>query len=189
MRAAATESESAARAIVFVALRDNAARVDAVRAVFTTRGVVVDVARVVALRDCVVVPARVCTGCEAVRVRTWGAADGRVDTDCARVLPDVCVVLVPPRVDVAVCPRSLLPVADFTDKFVARETDCVFDVDSLDADSDDFWRCAVTVLFDVRRTAARAASVLSSAIAPQNVSGARHTAKSSLSPFIPYVEC
>lgn len=123
MRALATESESAARAIVFVALRDNAARVDAVRAVFTTRGVVFPVARVVALRDCVVVPARVCTGCDAVRVLTWGAADWRVEIDCVRVLPDDCAVFVSLRGVMVVLLRSVAPVPDFTDKFVARETD------------------------------------------------------------------
>lgn len=140
MRAVATESESAARAIVFVELRDNAAREDAVRAVFITRGVVVDVARVVVLRDCVVVPARDCTGCDAVRVRTCGVADWRVDTDCVRVFPDDCVVPVSPRGDVVVWLRSFAPVADFIDKFVARETDCVFEfeADSFVADSDDF---------------------------------------------------
>lgn len=167
MRAAATEAESAVRAIVLVALRDNAAREDAGRAVFTMRGVVATGVRVVVLRDWVVVPTRDCAGCDAVRVRTWDAAVGwRADTDCDRVLPDDCVVFVPPRGDVVVWPRSLFSVADFTDKFVTRETDCCVEPVSLDADSDDFWRVVVTVLFDVRRTAAREASVLSSAIAP-----------------------
>lgn len=108
--------------MVLVALRDNAARVDAVRAVFTTRGVVDAVARVVVLRDCIVVPVRACTGCDAVRVLTWGVADWRVDIDCVRVLPDDLVTFASVRV-VVVLLRSVAFVPDFTDKFVARETD------------------------------------------------------------------
>ncbi len=71
VRAVATELVSAARATVaLVALRDNAARVDAVRAVFATRGVDSALARVIALRDCVVVPTRGAAPWDAVRVRT-----------------------------------------------------------------------------------------------------------------------
>jgi len=183
VRVAATELVSAARAMVGVnALRDNAARVDAVRAVFATRGVDDVVARVIALRDWVVMPVRGVSGWDAVRVRTWTDAGCRVLTDWVRGDSDVGVVLLSPRGDTTVRSRSVCGVFDFTDKFVARETDGVFDTVS-----DDFCRVTVTVFVGARRTAARAASALSSAAAPPNVSGARHTAKSNRSPFIPYM--
>ena len=57
------ESALATREMFFVA----AARVDAVRAVFATRGVAVPTARVTALRDVVAAPVRDVIGCEAVR--------------------------------------------------------------------------------------------------------------------------
>lgn len=63
----AAESALAAREMFFVAARDNAARVDAVRAVFATRGVAVPTARVTALRDVVAAPVRDVIGCDAVR--------------------------------------------------------------------------------------------------------------------------
>lgn len=63
----AAESALAAREMFFVATRDNAARVDAVRAVFVTRGVAVPTARFTALRDVVAVPVRDVIGCDAVR--------------------------------------------------------------------------------------------------------------------------
>ena len=74
---------------------------------------------------------------------------------------EFCAAFASLRVDAVV---RLLPVMDFADDF-----GCVVPVE----------------LFVVRRTAARAASVLSAAITPPNASGARHTAKRNLKPFIP----
>lgn len=112
-------------------------------------------------------------------------ADVRVTTDCERGELDTVVALL--RGGIVVCSRSESVLFDFADKFVEREMGCAFWDDALDVFSDDFWRITVTELFGVRRTAARDASILSSATAPPNVSGARHTAKSNLIPFIPYV--
>ncbi len=120
-----------------------------------------------------------------VRGATVGVVVVRADTpDAVRV---VVVALGVPRDASGVATlRVVVPRVAVVDFDVPADVPRVMaDVSGVD----DFWRLDCVAPVVMRRTAARTASAVSSARAVPNAGSARHTAKSSLIPFILYNEC